>query len=222
MKKTEFIDEPTRKLIDEYVSHYDADTVIKADDKAVKMMFEQFDDSTLENVFVKSIILNNRYSAGLLDRKTNKERIAIDVYSMSEIIANNIKDCNSINDVINLIEGMCLIVSEKNKNKPYSFLSKYFHWVYAHDEKIAVPIYDGYVKGMIYYLGQKFEYLGSFEQAELNSYKGFYEKYTQTLTTINQKLGTQYTIREFDKYMWKYAKELGTIEPDKVFVDIRI
>ena len=221
-RKIDYIQEPTEKLIRKYIKEFNDDKENAADEKAVQKVFETFDNSSFENVLIKTVLLNNRYSAGLCERPSKIAGISIDVYNMSYIISEHFKECYDINDVIKAIDNICSIVKKKNKNKPYSFLSKYYFWTCYSNGIIEIPIYDRYVRGMIYYLGQKCDYLDSFKQNDINSYMDFYKRYIQTLKKINEQLNSSFTVREFDKYLWQYAKDLKKGNPEKASVDIGI
>lgn len=224
VSKESFIVEPTREIIDDYIRRFDEDSEIRADVDAVKKVFQTFDNSSLENILIKTIILNNRYSAGLCDRPSDKKGIAIDVYSMSVLLKKEYHDPTSVDQFLAGMDILCSISEARGKNKPISFLSKYYHWSCAvKDNPVDLPMYDKYARGMLYYLCKKCSYLESFTQEEILDYTSFFNMYLAVLGQINNHLGTDYSVSDFDKYLWKYAKELRNPEdPEAVSVDIGI
>ena len=218
MPIVDYIQIPTVELINHFIEEFDNNPQNIIDERAVRSIFETYNDRSLQSVYIKTILLNNRYSAGLNDHQSSKKRarkIAIDVLTMASIIHNQYEDCSNIHDVIDSIERINRIVS-MNYYSANSFISKYYYWAYSQNEDISVPIYDGYVKGMTYYLGQKLDYLNNPQnesvtqfRTSMASYSNYHTRYMDTLRQICEQLGVQFTVRQFDKYLWTYGKSLN-------------
>lgn len=184
----------------------------------VRKVFEKFDNSSVENILIRTIVLNNRYSAGLNDFRSDKKNIAVDVETMAENIysfwkqgrLNCIIDLTSISDLIDDLSKI------EDKNKPISFLSKYLHWNYfIENEEIEIPIYDRYTKGMIYKIGKNSDFKDSeITQDKLRNYRFFYEKYFVIKNYIEENMQLkELSVKEFDMFLWYYGKK------NKVYID---
>ena len=211
MPKEDYVAVPTQDLINLYIHEFDNYNQNAIDDAVLRTVFTTYDNSSIENVLIKTILLNNRYSAGLNDRPSERNNIAIDVYNMSVIISNGFREVNTIQEAIDSIESINnTVVRDARKKKAYSFLSKYYYWTYEPHDQMKIPIYDGYARGMLYYLSKKdtCDYLPYFKQDDIATYRDYYAKYVSVLEQINLHLQSDFSVREFDKYLWMYAKEL--------------
>lgn len=102
------------------------------DETVVRTVFKEFDNSYVESILIKTIVLNNRYSAGLNDFQSDKKNIAVDVKTMAEKIYSFAKrgrlyEYKNLEDIYGLIDELSNI---NDNNSPTSFLSKYLHWNY--------------------------------------------------------------------------------------------
>ena len=78
------------QLILKYYSEYRSgdwvDEKMQNDERVVSSVFDKFDNTSIENIMIKSIVLNDRYSAGLNSFKSSKKNISMDVESVSEVL----------------------------------------------------------------------------------------------------------------------------------------
>ena len=209
MKNIEF---PNEKLFEELVEQFDNEQLYK--EAVVRNVFNTFDNSSIENVLTKIIILNNIYSAGLTTNMLGKEKsemynakgkaLPVDVTTMAKHIYNTFKGITGINDDSNVIALVDKIRNVgDNYQDAYSFATKYCSWTFG--EIINVPIVDSYVKGLLYRLNKKNPFTDSFTQNDLN----FYHEYCRIYKAFVEKAGlSNESYKNIDKYLWQYAKNL--------------
>lgn len=208
------------KIIEEKINKFNERQNL--DEKAVQKVFDTFTDNTSEEeILIKIIVLNNRYSAGLTDfyistdkkegkiRKGNK--LPVNVTEMKDKIINKNADfvnCKTQDDAIKLVSDLKFI--DSNHNEVYSFATKYCSWSFPN---LEIPIVDGYVKGLLYYYNKcdKYKYYKDndgqykkFKQDDLKDYKFFCNVYKQ----FKEKYVNDYCYKDIDKFLWQYAKDL--------------
>lgn len=183
----------------------------KANENAVGRCFKDLGNE-YSDVLIKTIVLNNRYSAGLTDHPQKNllgQNNPVDVITMADFITSNaskIKSYVSKKDVIGLIECMRKIGEGKEYVSPYSFVTKYCSWQYP---KLDVYIVDGYSKGILYYYNLKDKYYSRvFNQYELNNYKTYYDVY-KSFFNHYEALKPLTTAKEKDKFIWQLGKSLN-------------
>ena len=194
------IEDSIKKFKDEY----------KLDEVAVEKVFKLFDNSSEENIFIRTVILNDRYSAGLNRFKSNKEHIAIDVGNMAKRLyafSERLDTVKDSNDLYTLIKDISEI---KDKNRPVSFLSKYLHWnYYVKDNNIRIPIFDKYTRGMILKLSEKLDDENVVKK-DLSDYEKFCKRYFRIMDCIMKKYSlTEFNVKKFDMFLWYYGKNNG-------------
>lgn len=183
------------------------------DECVVRLAFETFDNSSVDNILAKTIILNDRYSTRLNKFKCNKENIAIDVITMSEYIYEKTRNgeldyYKNLDKVIGLIEELSNV---GNKKKPISFLSKFFHWnFYVKNSSTRIPMYDGYTRGMIYKLSKHNYVVDNITQNKLKEYRYYCEVYNMIKQKVLEDAGLEhFTVKQFDMFLWWYGKKNG-------------
>ncbi len=207
-------------LFDCCVKQFDKNESVN--EKAVKKVFSALDDTSLENILIRVIVLNDRYSTGLTNSPISDERkneygekkLPIDVMQMANHIYKN-KDCftdvHETNEVVSLVNRLRNLGEEYVD--AYSFATKYCSW---HFENVEVPIVDSYVKGLLYYFNRKCNYAGRITQEGLKDYGEFIRVYEAFIEKCELK---EKTYKEIDKYLWMYSKNLKDKKPS---IDVRI
>jgi len=185
------------------------------DEKVVQKVFDTFDNNSIESIMIKTIVLNNRYSAGLYDRVSEVEDVPIDVLSISKLL----KEYFSFIEPYPCAEEPKVIMHrllEKYSNmyekkcSPVSFLSKYIHWDYfTNGVKYDVPIYDGFSKGMVYRIWNGTQNGNKISQDSLKDYASFYDHFIFLKDWINEKMDTSYSVKQLDMFFWMFGKENG-------------
>ena len=182
---------------------------------AVSLVFEKFSNLEVEDILVKCIVLNNRYSAGLNDnviseskrkeKNESGEKITVDVITMAEHIYKNrelFDRVQDINDVINLVE-VIRYVGDEYKDA-YSFATKYCSWSLINTE-INIPIVDSKVKEVLYRLNEKKNYRELFTQDSMKDYDTYVRIYADFVKYCGFG-GMKY--KDIDKCLWQYAKNI--------------
>lgn len=204
---------PTAKngIVDSCIKQFNKEQ--EKNESVVSSVFDIFDNSSIENILIKVIVLNNRYSAGLTDNKISESKrieyeledksIPVDVLTMAEHIFENKAVFDSVSkneDIIKLVKVLRSV--DDNYQDAYSFATKYCSWTF---ENNIVPIVDSYVKGLLYRLNNKFGFCEPFTQAKMNDYDEYYKIYESFIKEYNLY---NYSYKDIDKYLWQYAKNL--------------
>lgn len=224
MKSVEF---PTKEngIFETCVNQFEKEQ--STNEEAVRIVFSSFDNSSIENILIKVIILNNRYSAGLTDNQISESKrieyeskdkaIPVDVTTMAEHIFNNRNLFDSISkkeDIIELVEKLRK-VDDKHQDA-YSFATKYCSRTF---KEYDIPIVDSYVKGLLYRLNKKKPFTYDFTQKDLNTYQEYCRIYNDFVKDFVEKTGlSKENYKNIDKYLWQYAKDLLVNDN----IDIRI
>ena len=180
----------------------------KTDEDAVKLCFERFKNNDLNSILVRTIVLNNRYSAGLTDRKKKNQlgiNIPVDVVTMAEHIQKNvvvIDECVCEKDAIRLINTMKNV--GKQYRTPLSFVTKYLSWEFR-DKDFDIYIIDGFAKGILYFYNEKDGYRAKFKRTDLDDYAFFCEVYNDFFDHLKMK---DLSAKKKDQFIWQYAKYL--------------
>lgn len=206
-----------KSIITDSIEHFKKE--YEMDETVVRTVFKEFDNSSVENILIKTIVLNNRYSAGLNDFQSDKKNIAVDVKTMAEKIYSFAKqgrldEYKNLEDIYDLIDELSDI---NDKNRPTSFLSKYLHWnYYIKNEKTEIPIFDRYTKGMIYRICKQSDLscCKDITQEKIRDYRFFCKTYFVVKKYVEDKLLFEnLSVKEFDMFLWYYGKK------NKVYLD---
>ena len=169
------------------------------------------DYSSIDNILIKVIILNNRYRTRLNDSNTDKKGIMPSVTQVAECILKyenkgRFSNCGTIEQVVELVEDFRKEFIDNNE--PYSFITKYCSFRLP---DLDVPIVDGYVKGLLYYYQFSDEIDDSYSQPKFGEYKEFCNAYDSFIKRHRlcelEYNSRKLTIKDIDKYLWLYAKE---------------
>ena len=220
MKKENCLVELDKSLINKYILKYGEKYSL--DDEIVMTAFDHLDNSSTANIASKAIVLNSLYSAGLNTFKSKKEGVSIDVISMSEILFNyplgaEIIDHSRAKSIIKKVNDQCM---HKNKSKATSFVSKF---IFCHNmtcgckESDNIPMYDSYLKSLLYYYNQKYGFTIIFSQEEIADYDFFFQVHKVFLNYCNKMTEASFSARDIDKFVWIQGKELKEQGIDMTF-----
>ena len=192
--------------IEDMVERFDKEQ--EANGNAVRRCFKNLGNE-YSDVLIKTIVLNNRYSAGLTDHPPKNllgQNNPVDVVTMADFITNHKSEIDSFvknRNVVGLVELMRNI-GDKYVS-PYSFVTKYCSWQYP---ELDVYIVDGYSKGILYYYNLKYNYYSSnLKQSDLNDYETYCKVYEQF---FNKYFGSKHlSSKEKDKFIWQLGKTLS-------------
>ena len=188
-KRRNDVPNPTKSQVEKYLKRWDKLEDYSTQEKAINLVFNQYNkNDKIENILIKSSILNDFYSTNIFKIYPVAKRIlslniderlkAGDPTLVDEIAANN-------------IGGKKLYL--------YSFASKYC----SHHNQLEFPIYDSYVeKVLLYFKGvdQFFE----FKKEDLREYS----KFKNILIEFRRyyKLD-KYNLKQLDKFLWQFGKK---------------
>lgn len=191
---------PDITLVRKYIAKFDEED--GHSDSALSQLINCFpNNDDHDHVLLKVIAIDALYNTNL------------DLYSSSLI--NRIKMANYIvkskidkkiligdKSLVTLLErghNIKRTKSQQNDSQCYSFVTKYCNW---HNSK-KYPIYDRYVDGLLWDYKRKDKFY-KFERHELRKYDTF-TKIIDAFTNFYSLSGL--TVKERDKFLWKYGKE---------------
>lgn len=203
------IEMPTIEKIDGLIEKFDEDQ--RLNERTVETAFFSLDNNSLENIIIKVIVLNNRYSAGLNDNKPSEktlERVKTinpNVIQVAKKIADfemrgRFDSCKDISDVAKLINDFQSF--PKPYSQPYSFITKYCSF---RRPDIDIPIVDNYVRALLIVMNEKGGYYG---EKITNSLLADYNEFLKVINVFSEEYAKGYSFKEIDKYLWQYGKDL--------------
>ena len=208
------IEIPSKQNIDKYIEIFDKEQ--KRSENAVNAAFSSLDNSLVENIMVKVIVLNSRYSTRLSNNEPTREKIEEKIASngsmmpnvvkVSEVISGFESDgrfdyCKDITDVAKLIKDF-LNSFDKPYSKPYSFITKYCSFRLP---DIDIPIVDNYVRALLIVINEKD---GFYKGKISNTLLGDYDEFLKVINTFSEEYAKGYSAKDVDKYIWQYGKIL--------------
>jgi hypothetical protein len=173
------------------------------EDKAVKLVFEEFTNNTdISQILVKVVVLNTLYKTRIWD-----------VVKISRHIFN-------LNIDEELCQGNLKLVSQimrVNDRNFYSFATKYCHW---HRPKIY-PIYDQYAENSLYELQKQFKF---FKERVTHKNLNDYKKYKEVLDCCIDFFGFDniWRYKKIDQALWIYGKFLEEELPEELQNQLKI
>ena len=159
-----------------------------------KIFLEVFPlNNDINEVLIKVATLDTFYSTWLRFSKSWIVDIAKHIISLKidERLKNN--DLSLVNDIANLV------VDWKVRNN-YSFATKYC----SHHKSSVYPIYDDFVKDMLYY----FHKLDLFADFKKETLKEDYNKFYEIIIQFQKYYWlTWFTLKQIDQYLWLAGKK---------------
>lgn len=206
---------PTPDIIDEKVEEFDDNE--KLNEQALELLFNTFKSNTDEKeILLKVVTLNNRYSAGLTDNALNKEKS--DIYEKENkpkptnvmVMTKHISKIEKTHHCFSSEAEPIFIVNKlrhiEGYKQAYSFATKYVSWTFR-DKNI--PIADGYVKALLYYMNKKDCFYENLVFNDLEDYSIYCKVYKSFVEHFKLE---KYSYKQLDKYLWLYSKELSKAE----------
>lgn len=145
-------------------------------------------NTDLDDVLIKVCSLNDFYSTQIFSP-----------YNIANHIINLNIDRRLRKNDITLVNDIALITIKGKKYNFYSFASKYC----SHHNQVVYPIYDNYVKKMLLYFRDKYEF-SEFEEEDLKQYN----KYKLIVHDfIDYYKLNSFSLKDIDKYLWLTGKD---------------
>jgi hypothetical protein len=186
---------PTNELIEGYIEKFNNDDRYYPADQAITKLFRAFPANTdFEDILLKISVLNDLYSTNIYG-----------TYVMDKHIQNlKIDDALIAGDphIVNKIAvGHGIRSSKTNKELNfYSFATKYCNW---HNLE-HYAIYDSFVEKVLMEY-KKLDNFSLFSKAELRDFPTFKRV---ILDFIGYYDLNSHNLKEIDKFLWMYGKEL--------------
>jgi hypothetical protein len=189
------LQEPTRELVDSYLELFKKDERYYPADQAISNLFRVFpENKKMEDILLKISVINDLYSTNIL----GTFKMAVHIQNL------NIDDAlhRGDPDIVNKIAGGHSIHSKKSSRKInfYSFATKYCNWHNSSD----YAIYDSFVEKVLLAYKKKDGFY-SFRKEDLKDFKMFKEV---ILGFADFYKLTAYNLKEIDKFLWIYGKEM--------------
>ena len=204
---------PTNERIGELIEKFDRDQ--RRNEAVVKAAFSSLGNELVEDIMVKVIVLNSRYSTRLSDNEPAKQTVekALSdnrcfmpgVLKVAQKIAEferhgRFDSCKDISDVAKLIIDFQSF--PKPYSQPYSFITKYCSFRLP---DIDIPIVDNYVRALLIVMNDKDGYYG---EIITNSLLADYNEFLKVINVFSEEFAKGYSFKEIDKYLWQYGKDL--------------
>ena len=188
------LQQPSNRLIDNYISQFNNDERYFIADRAIINLFKAFPaNNKLEDILLKISVINDLYSTNIFSTfnlAKHIKRLNID------------KDLNNGSPqlVHKIATGHEIRISHSNKEiNFYSFATKYCNW---HNRK-DYAIYDSFVDKLLwaYKNSDGFDTFKRADMKDFNKFKLIIEKF------ISFYKLTSHNLKEIDKFLWIYGKE---------------
>lgn len=190
---------PTPELVRDYVGKFDDPTSQTGQtDLALKKLFAAYPgNEDLSDVLLKVSALNALYATNIYA-----------IFQVAKHIHNlRIDDRLEAQDQT-LVEDIARVqVSDNKKRRNYSFATKYCSW---HSPE-AFPIYDSFVDNLLWRYTQQDTF---FDADRIGRYDFWYNypTFVRILFAFRNHYALQHvTIRQIDKFLWLYARELSEV-----------
>lgn len=193
MLNDDFLDNPTKELIQEYIGRFESNDRYKHADRAIIQLFTQFPDNTsLEEIILKVSVINELYSTS--------------IYSVFRM-AQHILQCDIDKDIRNgdhiaiakIATGHNIRTQKHNTEiNFYSFATKYCHW----HKQNHYSIYDSFVeKTLLAYKAR--DSFSNFKKKDLKDF----QKFQQVILDFIKYYDLEENLAEADKFLWIYGKD---------------
>lgn len=196
------IEKPTNKLIDKYIEKFNKDNRYKLADNAINNLFLAFpNNKKIEDIILKISVINDLYSTNIYSTFKLAEHI------LKLNIDERLKSGNQV--LVNEIAKGHGIKTKKNDTEIYfySFATKYCNWHNQND----YAIYDGFVDQILMAYKRK-DNFSVFVQTDFKDFR----KFKQIIKDfINYYKLSEYNLKEIDKFLWIYGKEIFSTNHEK-------
>jgi hypothetical protein len=186
---------PTNQLVSSYVKKFAMEERYYLADQAITNLFEKFpENKVLEDILLKISIINDLYSTNIFATFKMAEHI-----KKSKIDEGLLRGDADIVGKIASGHGVLLKQTGRGRNF-YSFATKYCNW----HNKDAYPIYDQFVANLLVVYRDRDQF-SEFTKDDLKDFKRFKSIILDFKKHYNL---TQHNLKEIDKFLWIYGKEL--------------
>ena len=190
------IESPNREALLRYNHAWNSLDVYNAQESALYKLFREFcpENKRLDDVLLKVTALNAFYSTNIFSvYAVSKHILSLDI--------DDRLDQDDISLVTDIASGHGVKGSGNGKEKCfYSFATKYC----SHHRPEIFPIYDSYVEKMLIHLRNK-DGFAVFDQAELRNSSRFKDIILALRDFYSLR---EFTLKEIDRYLWQYGKEM--------------
>ncbi|NQV48963.1 MAG: hypothetical protein HQ507_00590 [Candidatus Marinimicrobia bacterium] len=190
-----YLETPTNKLVGKYIRQFNKDERYFAADSAIVNLFDAFPgNKKLEDILLKISVINDLYSTNIFG-----------TFNMAKHIQSLKVDSAIRRGDLGIVHKIATghgIKTKKYKKEInfYSFATKYCNW----HNRDNYAIYDTFVhKILVAY--KKRDDFSDFEEKDLKDFKSF-KNIIQDY--INFYKLTQHNLKEIDKFLWIYGKEM--------------
>ncbi|PIR69184.1 MAG: hypothetical protein COU47_03710 [Candidatus Niyogibacteria bacterium CG10_big_fil_rev_8_21_14_0_10_46_36] len=192
-KKVKTLKTPNNALVNKYFKKYEKDERYFVADKALEELFDAFPkNSDFKNVLLKVSALNALYSTSVYA-----------IFKMAEHIHSLKKIDQSLkNGDIKIVDKIAKV--DFADRIFYSFATKYSHW---HNPE-EYPIYDQFVDKVLWGYQQQNKF-SDFRRSDLKQFREF----KRVLNEFRKHYKLSGSLKEIDKFLWIYGKELFDIKP---------
>ncbi|MCF8346096.1 MAG: hypothetical protein K9G38_02700 [Bacteroidales bacterium] len=188
------IERPTNSLVSVYIDKFNTDERYYPADQAIIKLFSAFpENKILEDILLKLSVINDMYSTQIFATY----RLALHIQGL------NIDHLLKPGDpkAVHLIASGHGITNRKGTELNfYSFATKYCNW---HNQE-SYAIYDSFVEKLLLAY-RKQDYFSKFRNSDLKDFPKF-KKIIQEFIAYYHL--TDFNLKEIDKFLWIYGKEL--------------
>lgn len=175
---------------------FDSNERFSLADSVIRVAIERLNDnSSIQNVLPKVILINSFYNTQIFDT----EKIAKHVLECEidrQLVSGDLSLINSIRC------GHDIRVKKTGKERDlYSFATKYV----ALHEPTKFPLYDNLVPRLLSKFNRQLKFCPQFKQADLRNYKEYVSVIDAVLNYTNLKT---FKYKRLDQGLWVYAKYL--------------
>ena len=187
--------QPSNKLIASYIDKFDESARYTDGDNAIIKLFNAFpQNNNVEEVLLKISVINDLYSTQIYD--THKMALHIASLGIDDAL---IKGDPGAVDRIAYGHGIRSGSGEKDIHF-YSFATKYCNW---HNME-GYTIFDSYVEKILWAYQKRFPF-SEFRRQDLRDFEVFKKVVLDFIQFYDL---TNYNLKEIDKFLWWYGKEM--------------
>ncbi len=187
--KNNYLNRPSKDLINIYVKKWDENKKLVNNEKLLTNLFkEKKENIKFLDILLKSTCLNSLYSTNIFD-----------INSMSENIYNSKIDDELKKGSYDVIEKIATVKIKEKEKRFYSFATKYcsFHFPDKY------PIYDSYVDKILRCYRNQDKFF-KFKNEDLKKYRSFVEIIEHFKKFYELE---DFSFKDIDKFLWQFGRE---------------
>lgn len=190
---------PTSGLVKKYLKLFQNDKHYSNEDKIQRLITRNiYDKDKYETILLTIVVINQLYSTNIY----KIYQIADHIYKNREVIHSLISNGDS-KAIKEIAIGHGLKSSKRQSDEDinfYSFASKYCNYLNANE----FPIYDSYIENMLCIYNKR-DSFGNFKREDLRQYSVFKNAIKSFIEHYKLEV---FKLRDIDKFLWLYGKEL--------------